>query len=614
MKLPSARVRAFGLAMALGMAGPVAACSSTEEPAVTPTPTPVPSASVPTETICKDGRATPDYPEGPYAVAVGRTLPDLALEGIRPTGETDTVRLREHYVPCAQEARVLVLRVHGGTWCGSCVWHAEHGLELLDGPDGKRLSAMDLVVGGPDADRVRLEDLSGFRAKMDSASRVSLVADPDFSLRGIAPAEGAPLPLYVFVDARTMKVTSYASNPDPDDLAYRVHSTLAKLDGAPIPKEAPASLVDGLFTRNEWDMIRAIGTPEALPRDPTNAVADDPKAAALGEALFSDVGLSPSGEVACVTCHDPKKALADGRPTPGGRTRGTRRTPRIGLSAYSRWQFWDGRADTLWAQALGPFENPDEIASSRLRVARRVIANYETSYAMAFPGHALPAPSMLAGLPDDGKPGDASYDALPAATKEAITRVFVDVGKAIAAFERTFRPAEMRLDAYARGDFSALTTLEKTGLSVFAHVGCMQCHWGPRLTDDAFHVTRMGTGRPDGIADRGRAEALRLLASNEFGKASAWSDARTPLAISLEPSPATVGAFKTPSLRGVADLGPYGHGGTLGTLVEVTELYGKGGLPAGDSRTVGVLEPWLPTFDETTQWSLAPFVEGLKSR
>ena len=74
MKLPSARVRAFGLAMALGMAGPVAACSSTEEP-VSPAPsTPVPSASVPTETLCKDGRATRDYPEGPYAVAVGLSL------------------------------------------------------------------------------------------------------------------------------------------------------------------------------------------------------------------------------------------------------------------------------------------------------------------------------------------------------------------------------------------------------------------------------------------------------------------------------------------------------------------------------------------------------------
>ena len=49
----------------------------------------------------------------------------------------------------------------------------------------------------------------------------------------------------------------------------------------------------------------------------------------------------------------------------------------------------------------------------------------------------------------------------------------------------------------------------------------------------------------------------------------------------------------------------------MGTLVEVTELYGQGGLPEGDGRTTGARRPWLPTFDVTAQWSLEPFVASL---
>ena len=84
-----------------------------------------------------------------------------------------------------------------------------------------------------------------------------------------------------------------------------------------------------------------------------------------------------------------------------------------------------------------------------------------------------------------------------------VTRAFVNVGKAIAAYERTFRAKPNALDRYIGGDASALSVLEKEGLSIFAQAGCMQCHWGPRLTDDAFHDTRTPTGHADGTADPG---------------------------------------------------------------------------------------------------------------
>ena len=130
-------------------------------------------------------------------------------------------------------------------------------------------------------------------------------------------------------------------------------------------------LVDGMFHRNEWDMIRAVTTPDAPPPDPSDAVADDPRAAALGKALFFDAGLSPTG-VSCASCHDPTKDLSDGRAQSAASGHGDRKTPRIALAAFARSQFWDGRAGALWAQALGPIENASEIGSSRVVVARRI--------------------------------------------------------------------------------------------------------------------------------------------------------------------------------------------------------------------------------------------------
>jgi cytochrome c peroxidase len=338
-------------------------------------------------------------------------------------------------------------------------------------------------------------------------------------------------------------------------------------------------------------------------------MADAPAAAVLGKALFFDASLSPSGTVSCATCHDPNKALSDGLPQAKGVGPGDRRTPRIALAAFSRHQFWDGRADTLWAQALGPLENDRELASSRLFVARRVGEKYAALHAAVFPSHPLPD---LAALPGGGKPGEAAYDALPAGERQAVTRVFVDVGKAIAAYERTFRIEPAALDAYAMGQLGALSLLQKQGLSVFAEAGCMQCHWGPRLTDDAFHVTRTPTGRVDGLADRGRADGLVKLASSEFLASGPWSD-DVAAAQAFNPGDAVgmLGAFKTPSLRGVALGSPYGHGGREASLVDVMLAYGSGGLAPSDARAVGAREPWLLRFDVTAQWSIAQFLATL---
>jgi cytochrome c peroxidase len=173
--------------------------------------------------------------------------------------------------------------------------------------------------------------------------------------------------------------------------------------------------------------------------------------------------------------------------------------------------------------------------------------------------------------------------------ESAQDEVLRNVGKALAAYERAMRVRQDALDAYAHGSRDAMTFLQKQGLSMFLQLGCAQCHWGPRLTDDAFHVTRTGTGDGSGAPDPGR------------GGRTGAEDA------------AMVGAFETPSLRGVAAGGPFGHGGAHKTVTDVLLAYGSGGLPPDDPRSAGRRDPWLPRFGETAQWSIAAFLAVLRS-
>jgi cytochrome c peroxidase len=579
------------------------ACSSGGEGGTTPGP-----ETKPVGARCED---TPG--PGGSQIAVGARLPALRFEGAREDGAPGTVAVADYFEPCAPASRVLVVRVHGGAWCGTCAWHADHTSELASLDISPRLRFLDLVVGDRDNAPAGAADAVAFRAAMlgvagNGTVKIAVGADPTFAFRAVADSPGVPLPLYVLVDTRTLTVRDFVSNPDPAELRHRLRSVVAALDGAPKPARTDEPLVDGIFHRNEWDLVRAMTLPGAPPADPTNAVADAPDAAALGKVLFADTSLSPSGTVSCATCHDPQKQMSDGLPRGKGVAEGDRKTPDIVFAAFSRAQFWDGRAETLWAQALGPFENPKEFDASRVFVVRRVAARYADAYAKAFPGTPLPDPTTL---PAAGKPGDAAYDALAPQVKTDVTRAFVNVGKAIAAYERTFRAKPNALDRYIGGDPSALSVLEMQGLSIFAQAGCMQCHWGPRLTDDAFHNTRMPTGRADGAADPGRSEGIAALLRSEFRASGRWSDA--PSAGSVEPvaTKNMLGAFKTPALRGTAGLSFYGHGGTAKTLVDVTELYGQGGLAGDDRRAVGDNEPWLMPFSVAAQWSIPPFLGTL---
>ena len=292
------------------------------------------------------------------------------------------------------------------------------------------------------------------------------------------------------------------------------------------------------------------------PADPSNRYADDPRAAALGRRLFFDTQLSRNGKLACASCHRPELQFTDARPQSRGLRPVHRNAPSLLSAAWHRWLFWDGRADSLWMQALGPLLNADELGLSARALRETLDAHYRADYEPIF--------GTLAGQ-DEG-------------------RVLANTGKAIAAFERTLRPAPARFDDFAdalgRGEpAAALTAQEQSGVRLFiGKAQCLRCHHGPLLTNEGFHNT--GLGKSPGLpADPGRSRGVRELQASEFTCRGPHNDDPQRLCPHLEYLRAIGGelrgAFKVPSLRAVAETAPYMHDGRFPTLAAVLAHYNR---------------------------------------
>lgn len=351
-----------------------------------------------------------------------------------------------------------------------------------------------------------------------------------------------------------------------------------------------------------------------LAPDPSNHVADDPVAADLGRAIFFDVRFSANGKVACATCHLPDRQFQDDLPRAQGVGTTGRRTMPIAGMAYAPFLFWDGRKDSLWAQALGPLESAVEHGGDRTQYARLIVANYAAPYEALFG----PLPD-LSSLPDHAGPvadpaAAAAWDDMPEAKRDAVTSVFANMGKAIAAYERTILPMQTRFDAWvASPEFpqtGILSDDEIAGLRLFVGKGeCVNCHNGPLLTDNHFHNTGVpaAEGLPD---DMGRAEGARLVLADAFNCLGPYSDAApedcAELRFMAAPGHDALRAFKTPSLRGAASRAPYMHAGQIATLADVLAHYAAApAAPDGHSE----LRPKTLSDEETAQ--LIAFIASL---
>ena len=269
---------------------------------------------------------------------------------------------------------------------------------------------------------------------------------------------------------------------------------------------------------------------ELGPLPPVPIPKDNPQTAAkveLGKMLFFDPRLSGNDHWACATCHNPSFGYSDGLPRAlrfGDEKELPRHSPSVINIAYNSSQFWDGRAATMEEQATAPIVASREMNSNPQQMIGEItdIPYYDQKFKQIFGG----PPSME------------------------------NVGKAIAAFERTIVTGDSKFDRYEKGNKKALTEQEKRGLILFvSKAACTQCHNGPNFTDNTFHNI--------GVPQEGPAK-------KDVGRFEVTKD------------PADMGAFKVPTLRNIAMTPPYMHTGTLNTLEEVVDFYNKGGGPSSN--------------------------------
>jgi cytochrome c peroxidase len=250
----------------------------------------------------------------------------------------------------------------------------------------------------------------------------------------------------------------------------------------------------------------------------------------LGRKLFYDRKLSKDNSLACASCHKPEFYFSDSANMSKGvgGVVGLRNAPSILNAAYEPLQFWDGRARSLEQQAASPIADPLEMNQPHEIFLSKLAADpdYQTLLTRSF------------GSPDI-----------------TLGRVV----KALASFERTLLSGNSAFDRYQYGrDQSALTPSQARGLALFINPqkgNCAACHTlGPHFslfTDGKFHNTGLGVGDDGIFGDVGRYHETKV----ETDK----------------------GAFKTPTLRNVANTAPYMHDGSLQTLRQVVDFYAGGG-------------------------------------
>lgn len=240
-----------------------------------------------------------------------------------------------------------------------------------------------------------------------------------------------------------------------------------------------------------------------------------PEKVSLGKQLFFDPRLSGNNDMSCATCHVPDKAFGDGvalNKGHGGKTLARNTQSCLNVGFFSTF-FWDGRASTLEEQALGPIQSPDEMHQDLDQLEAEL---------KAIPDYVAQFQSVFGTKPNrDG------------------------IAKALAAYQRTLVTGPSDFDRYLMGDKNALSADAKRGLELFeGEARCIECHNGPLLSDGKFY--RLGVSEKD----EGRAK-ITGKKEDRF-------------------------RFRTPSLRNIAETGPFMHDGSLKTLDEVVTFYYRG--------------------------------------
>jgi cytochrome c peroxidase len=280
----------------------------------------------------------------------------------------------------------------------------------------------------------------------------------------------------------------------------------------------------------------------------------------LGRQLYFDTRLSADNTISCATCHHPQEGFSRHTPTGVGIAgqKGGRNSPISYNRILSDKQFWDGRADSLEAQAVGPIQNPIEMGNTHEAVVATLkkIPGYKLQFEKVFPKEGVTIDNVgkaIASFERALVTGPSAYDNQEAFQRfaklepEDLEDLKTDSPETYA----TYLAAKNAVEA----DPMSESALRGQELFFSKKVGCSNCHVGANLADEQYHNLGIGMDAKD--PDLGRYVVTKV----EKDK----------------------GAFKTPTIRNVALSAPYMHDGSLATLEEVVEHYNKGGTK----------NPWL---------------------
>ncbi len=261
--------------------------------------------------------------------------------------------------------------------------------------------------------------------------------------------------------------------------------------------------------------------PQGLP--PMNIPSNNPltvEGVALGKRLFYDPILSANNTQSCASCHLQETGFSESSQFSTGidGIQGERNAmPLINLGWQTKF-FWDGGANGLESQVIGPITNPIEMHETMENVVAKLNAHAEY-------------PELF----------KAAFGSAEASSQ--------NIMRAIAQFERTLISGNSKYDQYMRGE-TFLTSQELNGLSLFTDMekgDCSHCHsLGSTFSDFEFR----NTGLDSIPLDEGR----YLITLNQGDR----------------------GKFKTPSLRNVELTAPFMHDGRFQTLLECVQHYNTG--------------------------------------
>jgi len=342
------------------------------------------------------------------------------------------------------------------------------------------------------------------------------------------------------------------------------------------------------FTQDEWIILRSM-SPAVLIPDTTNAYEKNENAALLGQHIFFDKRFSSNKEVSCATCHEPDKYFTDGKQIAVGTGKTTRNSPTVLNAAHQRWFFWDGRTDTLWGQPIQTMEHPAE-----MNIPRKEIAEI---------------------IEIDSTLGPLWIKTFGNMDESDIDTIASNVAKSLAAYITKLDSSHAPFDDFVAGDKNAISASAQRGLKYFiGDGGCLRCHFGPWITDGAFHSVGVGPLDGGALKDAGRAGAIDKLKISQFTSGGIHSDdpdgIRATISKHIAKRREDWGSFRTPSLRNVAKTAPYMHAGQLATLGDVLEHYSTlENFVSADHHRETILEPL--NLNEQQKTDLVAFLESL---